>query len=47
MITQIVTTLCALLPVWVVAAALSMVAIAIVLIIVKIVSFVLDAIPFL
>lgn len=45
-IKQLITVLCALFPAWIVAVMLSIIAIAIILIIVKIVSFVLDAIPF-
>lgn len=44
---QVITILCALLPAWVVAAALAIISLALIIIAIKVVSFVLDAIPFL
>lgn len=44
---QVITTLCAVFPAWVVAVALGFLALSLVFIIVKLVAFVLDAIPFL
>lgn len=44
---QVITTLCAVFPSWVVAVAIGFLAVALVLIIVKLVAFVLDAVPFL
>lgn len=46
-IAQVITTLCAVFPSWVVAVAIGFLAVALVLIIVKLVAFVLDAVPFL
>lgn len=44
---QVITTLCAVFPAWVVAVALGFLAVALIIIVVKLVAFVLDAIPFL
>lgn len=44
---QVITTLCAVFPSWVVAVAIGFLAVALILIIVKLVAFVLDAVPFL
>lgn len=44
---QIITILCAALPAWVVAAALAVLSILLIIAAIKVVSFVLDAIPFL
>lgn len=44
---QVITTLCAVFPAWVVAVAIGFLAVALILIIVKLVAFVLDAVPFL
>lgn len=44
---QVITTLCAVFPSWVVAVAIGFLAVALVLIILKLVAFVLDAVPFL
>lgn len=47
MITQVIASLMAVFPSWAVIAFLSVIAIALVVMVVKIVGFVLDAIPFL
>ena len=47
LIASVIITLCAIFPTWVVTIALSMIAIVVVLIIIKIVAFMLDAVPFL
>lgn len=44
---QVITTLCAVFPSWVVAVAIGFLAIALAFIIVKLIAFVLDAVPFL
>lgn len=44
---QVITTLCAVFPSWVVAVALGFISLSLVFIVVKLVAFVLDAIPFL
>lgn len=44
---QIITTLCAVFPAWVVAVALGFLALALIFIVIKLVAFVLDAVPFL
>ena len=44
---QVITTLCAVFPSWVVAVAIGFLAVALLIIIVKLVAFVLDAVPFL
>lgn len=44
---QVITTLCAVFPSWVVAVAIGFLAVALVIIIIKLVAFVLDAVPFL
>lgn len=44
---QIITTLCAVFPAWVVVVALGFLALSLIFIIVKLVAFVLDAVPFL
>lgn len=47
LIASVIVTLCAIFPAWLVAVALAMVALVLLIIIIKIVGFVLDAVPFL
>lgn len=47
MLESILITLCAIFPTWVVAVALSIVAFVMIVIIVKLIALVLDAVPFL
>lgn len=47
LIASIIITLCSIFPVWVVAFALGLLTFVVVVIIIKLVAFVLDAVPFL
>lgn len=47
LIASIVITLCAIFPPWVVAIALAMISFVVILVLIKIVAFVLEAVPFL
>lgn len=46
-IASIIITLCSILPPWVVAIVLSMITLVLIIILIKIISLVLDAVPFL
>ena len=47
LIASIIITLCAIFPVWVVAVALGLITFVVIAIIIKLIAFVLDAVPFL
>lgn len=47
LIASVIITLCAIFPTWVVAIALSMITFVAIVIVIKLISFVLDAVPFL
>lgn len=47
LIASVIITLCAIFPVWVVAIALSLVTFVVLVVIIKLIAFVLDAVPFL
>lgn len=47
LVASVIITLCAIFPPWVVGIALSMVTLVTILVLIKIVAFVLDAVPFL
>ena len=47
LVASVIITLCAIFPAWVVGIALSMVTLVAILVLIKIVAFVLDAVPFL
>lgn len=47
LIASVIVTLCAIFPTWVVGIALSVVAFVLLLIVIKIVGFILEAVPFL